>query len=149
MQGKCRGLFNYWVMVLRDRSKRWPGVNAAKKTIAESREHDPELDGVYGKLLQEAFFRLDGAMVGFFRRVQKGVTSVFPRIKPRHRFFTLIYLGMYLKVQGNTIELPTGGKVCHKRFPNVIATLTEIPPTVYGDVAVSRDVRGNYFCSFV
>jgi putative transposase len=149
MQGKCRGLYNYWVMVLRDGSKRWPGVNAAKKTIAESREYDPELDGVYGKLLQEVFFRLDGAMVGFFRRVQNGVTPGFPRIKPRHRFFTLIYPGMYLKVQGNTIELPTGGKGRHKRFPNVIATLTEIPPTTYGDVAVSRDARGNYFCSFV
>ena len=53
MQGKCRGLYNWWVMGLREGSKRWPGVNTAKKTLAESRAYDPELDGVYGKLLQE------------------------------------------------------------------------------------------------
>jgi putative transposase len=149
MQGKCRGLYNWWVMGLRDGSKRWPGVNPAKKTLAESRDYDPELDGVYGKLLQEVFFRLEGAMAGFFRRVQEGSAPGFPRVKPRHRFFTLRYPGMYLKVQGNTLELPTGGRGRHKRFPNVIATLTETPPLHYGDVAVSRDVQGNYFCSFV
>ncbi len=149
MQGKCRALYNWWIMGLRDGSKRWPGVNAAKKTLAESRAYDPELDGVYGKLLQEVFFRLDGAMAGFFRRVQEGSVPGFPRVKPRHRFFTLIYPGMYLHIQGNTLELPTGGRGRHKRFPNVIATLTETPPTNYGDVAVSRDARGNYFCSFV
>lgn len=148
MQDKCRALYNWWVMRLRDGSTRWPGVNAAKKTIAESRAYDPELAGVYGKLLQEVFFRLDGAMTGFFRRVQEGDIPGFPRVKPRHRFFTLIYPGMYLKVQGKTLELPTGGKGRHKRFPNVIATMTEAPPTTYGDVAVSRDARGNYFCSF-
>ncbi|TMD62579.1 MAG: IS200/IS605 family element transposase accessory protein TnpB, partial [Chloroflexi bacterium] len=114
-----------------------------------SRDHDPELDGVYGKLLQEVFFRLDGAMAGFFRRVQEGSAPGFPRVKPRHRFFTLRYPGMYLKVQGNRLELPTGGRGRHKRFPNVIATLTETPPSHYGDVAVSRDDQGNYFCSFV
>ena len=149
MQGKCRALYNWWIMGLRDGSKRWPGVNAAKKTLAESRAYDPELDGVYGKLLQEVFFRLDGAMAGFFRRVQEGSVPGFPRVKPHHRFFTLIYPGMYLHIQGNTLELPTGGRGRHKRFPNVIATLTETPPTNYGDVAVSRDARGNYFCSFV
>ena len=48
MQGKCRGLYNWWVMCLRA-GKRWPGTNAAKKTLKESRAYDPELDWVYGK----------------------------------------------------------------------------------------------------
>jgi IS605 OrfB family transposase len=61
MQGKCRALYNWWIMGLRDGSKRWPGTNAAKKTLAQSRVYDPELDGVYGKLLQEVYFRLDGS----------------------------------------------------------------------------------------
>jgi putative transposase len=148
MQGKCRALYNWWVMELRE-GKRWPGTNAAKKTLAQSRDYDPELDGVYGKLLQEVYFRLDGAMQGFFRRVAAGEMPGFPRVRPRHRFFTLIYPAMYLKVEGNTLELPTGGKGRNKRYPNVLATLTEVPPEGFGDVAVTRDAHGNYFCSFV
>ena len=61
MQGKCLGLYNWWIMQLR-KGTRWPGVNAAKKTLAASRAYDPELDGVYNKLLQEVYFRIDGGM---------------------------------------------------------------------------------------
>ncbi len=51
MQGKSRGLYNWWVMRLRN-GERW-NVNAAKKTLVESRQFDPELNYVYGKLLAE------------------------------------------------------------------------------------------------
>ncbi len=71
MQGKCRGLYNWWVMRLR-KGERWLGVYAAKKTLKESREVDPELNGVYNKLLQAVYFRLDKAMAAFFRRVKAG-----------------------------------------------------------------------------
>jgi putative transposase len=148
MQGKCRALYNWWVMRLRA-GERWPGTNAAKKTLAASREYDPELDWVYGKLLQEVYFRLDGSMQGFFRRIAAGDPPGFPRVRPRHQFFTLIYPAMYLKTEGATIELPTGGKGRNKHFPNVLAKLSEMPPEGYGDVAVTRDAHGNYFCSFV
>jgi putative transposase len=63
MQGKCRGLYNWWVMKLRD-GERWPGWKEAKKTLQESREHDPELKWVYGKCLAEVYFRLDGVDQG-------------------------------------------------------------------------------------
>ena len=77
------------------------------------------------KLLQEVYFRLDS--------------------------FTLCYPAMYLKFEGNTIILPTGGggKWGPKCFPNIIAHLTETPPEHFHEVAVSRDARGNYYCSFV
>ena len=51
MQGKCRGLYNWWVMKLRA-GERW-NWKRAKKTLAESRKFDPAIDQVYGKL-QEA-----------------------------------------------------------------------------------------------
>jgi len=74
----------------------------------------------------------------------------FPRVKPRNQFFTLCYPAMYLdKIEGNTIVLPTGGKGHHKRYPNIIAHLTETPPEHFREVAVTRDARGNYYCSFV
>src|SRR5260370_11757604 len=66
MQGKCRALYNWWIMGLRDGSKHWPGTNAAQKTLAQSRVYDPALDGVYVTLLQEVYFRLDGPMQGLF-----------------------------------------------------------------------------------
>jgi putative transposase len=148
MQGKCRGLYNWWVMKLRD-GERWPGWEEAKKTLQASKEHDPELKWVYGKLLQEVYFRLDGAMKAFFRRVKNGEKPGFPRVRPRHNFFTLIYPAMYIQVEGLSLRLPTGGKGKNKRYPDVIAKLTEEAPTGYKDVAISRDGQGHYYASFV
>jgi len=149
MQGKCRGLFNWWVMRLRA-GERW-NVEQAKQSLRESKRYDPELRSVYGKLLAEVYYRLDGAMQGFFRRVAAGEKPRFPRFKPRHQFFTLCYPAMYLQVQGNTLILPTGGggNWGPKRYENIVAHLTEDPPEHFHEVAVSRDARGNYYCSFV
>lgn len=148
MQGKCRGLYNWWVMRLRDGEK-WPGWKEAKKTLQASRAHDPELNWVYGKLLQEVFFRLDGAMQAFFRRVKNGETPGFPRVRPRHCFFTLVYPAMYLSIEGNRLTLPTAGRGKTKHFPDIVAILTEEAPTGYRDVAISRDGQGHYYASFV
>jgi putative transposase len=151
MQGKCRGLYNWWVMRLRD-GEQWPGWTEAKATLEASKEHDPELRQVYGKLLQEVYFRLDKAMVAFFRRVKAGETPGFPRVRPRHAFFTLCYPAMYVKVEGDRLYLPTGGggnTGISKRFPNIVARLTEPAPAEYREVAISRDARGNYYASFV
>src|SRR5215469_14196325 len=128
MQGKCRGLYNWWVMKL-CAGERWNWRNA-KKTLAESRKFDPTIDQVYGKLWAEVYFRLDKAMQAFFRRLAAGEKPGFPRVRPRHRFFTLCYPAMYLEVQGKTITLPTGGghNWGPKRYPNVVAHLTEDPP---------------------
>src|SRR5581483_9442043 len=43
----------------------------------------------------------------------------------------------------------TGGKGKNKRYPDVVAKLTEEAPTGYKDVAVSRDGQGHYYASFV
>ena len=60
MQGKCRGLYNWLVMRLRD-GERWRFAEE-KAQLAECRAYDPELNEVYGKLLAEVYFRLDKAM---------------------------------------------------------------------------------------
>ena len=80
MQGKCRGLYNWWVMRLRD-GERWRCMEA-KKTLAESRKFDPDIDQVYGKLLAEVYFRLDKAMQAFFKRVKNGRRQAFPACGP-------------------------------------------------------------------
>src|SRR6266481_1239907 len=150
MQNKGRGLYNWWVMRLRN-GERW-NLERAKKSLRESKQYDPELHFVYGKLLAEVYFRLDKAMQAFFQRLAEGEKKPgFPRVKPRHQFFTLCYPAMYLEVQGKTITLPTGGgrNWGPKRYPNIVAHLTEDPPEHFHEVAVSRDARGNYYCSFV
>ena len=146
MQAKCRGLYNWWVMRLRA-GEPWRFAEC-KRTLAESRKHDPELDDVYGKLLAEVYYRLDHAMKAFFRRVKAGETPGFPRVRPRHNFFTLCYPAMYLKVAGDRLILPTAGKGATKRFPAIIAHVTETPPAGFREVAISRDARGSYYASF-
>ncbi len=148
MQSKSRGLYNWWVMKLRN-GERWPGWRAAKKTLQASKQHDPELKQVYGKLLHEVYFRLEDAMKAFFRRVENGERPGFPRVRPRHCFFTLVYPAMYLKRENNILILPTGGKgKKNKHYANIRAELTEVPPEGYKEVAISRDARGHYFASF-
>lgn len=149
MQAKCRGLYNWWVMKLRDGEK-WH-LYSAKKSLQASKRSDPELQQVYGKLLQEVYFRLDKAMKAFYRRCKErkdGQKPGFARVRPRHCFFTLCYPALYLKVEGNILMLPTGGKGKNKRYPNVLARLTEVPPAGFREVAISRDARGNYYASF-
>src|SRR5215469_14163733 len=77
MQGKCRGLYNWRVMRL-ESGEHW-NLEQAKKSLRESKRYDPELRYVYGKLLAEVYFRLDGAMQGFFRRLATGEKPGFPR----------------------------------------------------------------------
>jgi putative transposase len=147
MQGKCRGLYNWWVSRLRDGEK-W-NLYEAKKSLQESKQHDNELVYVYGKLLYESYFRLDKAMRAFYRRVKAGEAPGFPRYRKRHEFFTLCYPAMYMVIEGDKLILPTGGKGESKRFPNIVARLTETPPTAFKEVAITRDARGNYSASFV
>jgi putative transposase len=147
MQGKCRGLYNWWIGRLRD-GERWPGWKVAKATLQASKKHDPELNDVYGKLLAEVYFRLDKAMKAFFRRLKNGEKPGFPRVRPRHNFFTLCYPAMYIETRGNKLILPTAGQGKKKRFPTMIVKLTEQPPTDFKEVAISRDGRGIYYASF-
>jgi putative transposase len=152
MQGKCRGLYNWWVVRLRDGEEQWPGWVEAKATLEASKEHDPDLRQVYGKLLHEVYFRLDRAMAAFFHRVKAGEAPGFPRVRHRHAFFTLCYPAMYVKVEGGRLYLPTGGGGATgipKRYPNIVARLTEPAPANYREVAISRDAHGNYYASFV
>src|SRR5215467_1553223 len=97
------------------------------------------------------YFRLDKAMQAFFKRVAAGEKPGFPRVRPRHQFFTLCYPAMYVQVEGRTVLLPTGGGrgKQHKPYPTIRAELTEAVPPGYQEVAISRDARGHYHASFV
>jgi putative transposase len=153
MQGKCRGLYNWRVMRLREGGERWPGWVEAKARLEARRDHDPDLRFVYGTPLQEVYFRLDRAIAAYFRRVKAGEEKPgFPRVRPRHAFFTLCSPSTYVRLEGDRLYLPTGGggnNGIPKRYPNIVAHLTEPAPVEYREVAISRDARGHYYASFV
>ena len=52
MQAKCRALYNWWVLRLRE-GERW-NLYEAKQTLQASKQYDPELQQVYDKLLHES-----------------------------------------------------------------------------------------------
>jgi len=54
----------------------------------------------------------------------------------------------YLKIENKVLILPTGGRGKNKKYPDVQAKLTEPVPEEFGEVAISRDARGNYYASF-
>jgi putative transposase len=151
MAGTCRGLYNWWIMRLRD-GERWPGWAEAKASLQASKAYDPALGFVYGKLSHEVYVRLDTTMSAFFRRVAAGETPGFPRVRPRHALFTLCYPAIYVKIVGSRLILPTGGggkSGIAKQYPKIVARLTEPAPSAYREVAISRDARGYYYASFV
>src|SRR5262245_22356850 len=80
MQGKCRGLSNWWGLRLRDGRERWLGWTEAQATREASKEYGPEPRFAYSKLLHKVYLQLDKAMVAFYRCG-----------RPRHCYFTLCY----------------------------------------------------------
>src|SRR5215831_17951724 len=42
-------------------------------------------------------------------RLRNGETPGFPRVRPRHCFFTLCYPACYISIEGDRLVLPTGG----------------------------------------
>ncbi|PSR23203.1 MAG: transposase [Sulfobacillus acidophilus] len=147
MQAKCRALYN-WHLSQVKAGAQW-SLYDAKRTLQQSRKTDPELNAVYGKLLQAVFFRLDEAMRGFFRRVKAGEMPGFPRYHARQKFFTLKYPGVYLRVEGNVLILPAGGRGAQKRFPDIRAHLTETPPMPFREVAITKDAEGRCYATFL
>ena len=122
MQGKCRGLYNWWVMKLRA-GERWNWKHA-KKTLAASRKFDPAIDQVYGKLLAEVYFRLDKAMQAFFKRVAAGEKPGFPARAPAPSVLHPVLSGRRIVLfEGKRLILPNqgGSGKQHKPFPTIVA----------------------------
>src|SRR5262245_10302340 len=95
-------------------------------------------------------FRLDKAMQAFFRRVAAGETPGFPPgAAPAPVLHPLLALRPRLSFEGKQLILPTGGQEPHKRVPNILATLAEVPPGGFREVAISREARGHSGASFV
>src|SRR5262249_35292285 len=89
MQGKCRGLYNWLVMRLRA-GERWRFAEE-KARLSACRAYDPDLDAVYGKLQDASLLPAGQSHAGVLPPRQGGETPGFPRVRPRHQFFTLCY----------------------------------------------------------
>jgi putative transposase len=149
VQGKrtCRGLYNWQVVRLQE-GGRWY-LAEEQACPVECQAYDPELNDLYPKRLAEVSFLLDKAMKAFYRRVKAREIPRFPRVQPRHQFFTLGYPAASLRFEGCRLILPTGGREQHQRLPHILARLSEVPPGSFREVAISRDARGHHRASFV
>ena len=150
MQSKCRGLYNWWVMKLRT-GERWRCWDA-KKTLAESRKVDPDIDQVYGKLLAEVYFPAGQSHASLLHAGCEWGDARLPQgASPASVLHALL-----------SSDVCQGGGRCrraanwrrawqenHKPYPTIVARLSETPPAGYKEVAISRDARGNYHASFV
>jgi putative transposase len=65
--------------------------------------------GIHSHLLQDVLARLDKTYQAFFRRIQRGEKSGFPRFKSRNRFLSLTF-----KEYGNSARLENGSLVLAK-----------------------------------
>ena len=105
----------------------WLGTLAAKKTLQESRRHDPELNHVYNKLLHEVFFRLGAAMDAFFRRVKNGEKPGYPRFKSGDRYDSFSYPQGGYEIIKKRLHLSKIGHIkikLHREIKGTIKTCT-------------------------
>ena len=56
---------------------------------------------------------------------------------------------MYIRVEGHTHILPTRGRGKTKRLADIHAPLTETAPTLFREVAITKDVEDQYYVTFL
>jgi putative transposase len=143
---KCRILYNFAleerINIYKETGK---GINVyeQKKGLQQTKEKYPEYKRVYGKNLQEVFFRLDASFQAFFRRVKVGETPGFPRFRGKDYFYTLVYPSMYIKrINDNTFIIPTakGQKV-------ITAKTHEEIPIAFKEVCITKN-KSTWFATF-
>lgn len=143
---KCRILYNFAleerINIYKETGK-GIGVYEQKKGLQKTKEKYPEYKKVYGKNLQEVFFRLDASFQAFFRRVKIGETPGFPRFRGKDYFYTLVYPAMYIRrINDNTFIIPTA-----RGQEDITAKTDEEIPIAFKEVCVIRN-KNTRFATF-
>ncbi len=126
MQGKCRGLYNWWVMRLRD-GERWPGWEEAKASLQASRLMIRNWATSTANCLRRSTSGWTKPCRPSSAASRRGRRLAFPAcaLGTSSSRSATRRLTCALREQ---LILPTGGGgTGTKRVPNVVATLTEVP----------------------
>ena len=119
-----------------------------KKGLKVIRQDYPEINCVHKAILHNNYFRLNTAFQNFFRRLKGNEKPGFPRFKSRFRDWFSLNFDNYIKVEGQTITIPTGGRGKTKRFSNITAKLQEAIPESQGQTTITSDGK-NFFVVFI
>ena len=93
------------------------------------KEIRPELNDVYGQVLQDTLHRVDKTFKAFFGRIKKGEKPGYPRFRPRSRYdsFTYPQHEHGFRINANKFQLSKIGNVrikLHRPLEGKIKTLT-------------------------
>ena len=128
----CCELYNAALQERRDAwrvARKSVGLYEQQRQLPEIKKIRPELNLVYGQVLQDTVRRLDGTFAAFFRRVKSGEKAGFPRFRSRARYNTFTYpqVRRGFGIEGGKLKLPKIGKVkikLHRSIEGKIKTLT-------------------------
>jgi putative transposase len=96
-------------------------------TYSERKRCIPSLNHVYSQVLQDAAKRLDKAFLSFFRRVQRGEKSGFPRFKSKQRYRSFTYPQSGFRLSGSRLFLSKIGDIkikLHRPLRGKVKTCT-------------------------
>jgi putative transposase len=140
---RCRTLYN---VALEQRITAWQRCHVSVSRYQQEAElkairaEFPEYAAIHSHVLQDVLARLDKTYQAFFRRVQAGEKSGFPRFQGRDRWHSFTY-----KEYGNGARLDNGCLVLSKIGRIAVRwsrPLEGTPKTV----TVSREADGWYVC---
>jgi putative transposase len=109
---RCRMLYN---VALEQRITAWQRCHVSisrfqqEAELKDLRAELPEYEAIHSHLLQDVLARLDKTYQAFFRRLQRGEKTGFPRFKGRNRFRSFTF-----KEYGNGARLDNGALVLSK-----------------------------------
>jgi putative transposase len=140
--GHCRLLYN---TALEQRITWWrrgQGNNATRfqqeAELKDVRAAFPEYAAIHSHVLQDVLARLDRTYQAFFRRVQAGEKSGFPRFQGRHRYHSFTYqeYGNGARLDNGFLVLATIGRIAVHWSRPVAGTIKT--------VTVSKEADGWY-----
>ena len=126
----CRDLYNsflHWRKYDFETLGKSPTCNQQQKALPHWKKTHPELCSVFSQTLQEVAKRVDFAFQAFFRRVQKGETSGYPRFKGVGQYDSFTYPQSGFSLGDEGLDLSKIGIlkiILHRPVQGKIKTLT-------------------------
>ncbi|SMO90210.1 RNA-guided endonuclease InsQ/TnpB family protein [Melghirimyces algeriensis] len=117
-----------------------------KKTLPARKKAIPALKEVHSQVLQNVVERLDKAYKAFYRRVQNGGKTGFPRFKGESRYRSFTYPQSGFSVEGKYLKLSKIGEVrirLHRQIAGTIKTCSIVKKNgrYYACLAVEQALK--------
>ena len=139
----CRELYN---AALQERRDAWSLNRISisyfdqQNQLPEIRKSREDIEAVNSHVIRDPLRRVDTAFKNFFRRIQKGEKSGFPRFKGKNYFDSFCFLGTGFSLNDNKLTLSKIGKLKIKLSREIIGKVKTC--------TIKREI-GKWFAFFV